>query len=72
MREKLRKSINLALDLTMRSIAWKDENDAYFYGRILARYGLMWIDLNPDIYNYPESYRPVIVERKMLAANDRG
>ena len=76
MRENLRKGISLALDLTMRAIAWKDESSAYFYGRVLGRHGLLWIDLHPEVYHYPEAryrrFEPLIIDQKMLAANDKG
>lgn len=70
--KNLRARIIVSLESTMRSIAAGDENDSYFHGRLLARSGLLFIDSHPEIFNYPECYRPMILDRKMFAANDRG
>ena len=76
MEEKIRKGMDLSLNLVMRSIAWGDESSAFFYGRILARHALLLIDLKPEVYHYPDfNHRRIdslIIDHKMLAANDRG
>ncbi len=66
MRTEIQKRISTAYFLLCRAIHDGDETDSYMYGQVLGRYGLHWIETFPEIYNYPEGYRPMY-EQKLLA-----
>lgn len=52
MREQIRRGICTAFEMTKRFITEGNENASYFYGKVLGRYGLYWISMFPEIYNY--------------------